>query len=55
MVMNMSPKLLKSHLVSFDRYLQDLGLSKEYSLFSNPVFHKVNEVLAKKAAASADG
>ena len=39
---------LKSHLASFDRYLQDLGLSKEYSLFSNPVFHKVNEVLAKK-------
>ena len=42
------PDTLKSHLASFDRYLQDLGLSKEYSLFSNPVFHKVNEVLAKK-------
>ena len=39
---------LKSHLASFNRYLQDLGLSKEYNLFSNPVFHKVNEVLAKK-------
>ena len=49
MVMNMNPTdTLKSRLASFDRYLQDLCLSKGYSLFSNPVCHKVNEVLAKK-------